>query len=66
MPSTLFKSGDTKTDPSKLNRAEKLDQEQSQQKQKCDTAQFWKKKYDMEYRLKAFHFQGYSFASLPS
>lgn len=40
MPSTLFKSGDTKTDPSKLNRAEKLDQERSQQKQKCDTAQF--------------------------
>ena len=44
MPSTLFKSGDTKTDPSKLNRAEKLDQEQSQQKQKCDTGTDLKEK----------------------
>ena len=58
MPSTVFKSGYTKTDPSKLYRAEKLEQEPSQQKQKCDTAQFWKKNVTWNIDWKPSIFKG--------
>ena len=58
MPSTVFKSGYTKADPSKLYRAEKLEQEPSQQKQKCDTAQFWKKNVTWNIDWKPSIFKG--------